>query len=161
MAEDAVPVAFALFPTAIESVWFAVEFAPKAVAFVTAKDFAPTATAFSPLPLARYPTATAFLPADAKEPTAVAPSSIVEDVAPTARESVPTVSPLKTQSSACADDAASRPPIIAACTIASLRADEERLLFDFDVSDAATHVPEVSFQTALKILFMKEGCLTI
>jgi len=43
----------------------------------------------------------------------------------------------------------------------NLPADEERLLFDFDVSEAATHVPEVSFQTALKILFMKEGCLTI
>jgi hypothetical protein len=30
-----------------------------------------------------------------------------------------------------------------------------------DVSEAATQVPEDSFQTALKILFMKEGCLTI
>jgi len=51
-------------------------------------------------------------------------------------------------------------PIIAACTIASLRA-EDRLVFDLDVSEAATQVPDDSFQTALKILFMKEGCLTI
>jgi hypothetical protein len=35
------------------------------------------------------------------------------------------------------------------------------LVFDLDVSEAATHVPVDSFQTALKILFMKEGCLTI
>jgi hypothetical protein len=45
--------------------------------------------------------------------------------------------------------------------MASLRADDDRLVFDFDVSEAATQVPEDSFQTALKILFMKEGCLTI
>jgi hypothetical protein len=50
--------------------------------------------------------------------------------------------------------------IIATCTIASLRA-EDRLVFDLDVSEAATQVPDDSFQTALKILFMKEGCLTI
>ena len=48
-----------------------------------------------------------------------------------------------------------------AWAMASLRADDDRLVFDFDVSEAATQVPEDSFQTALKILFMKEGCLTI
>jgi hypothetical protein len=53
------------------------------------------------------------------------------------------------------------PHIIAACNSASFPADEDRVIFDFDVSEAATHVPEDSFHTALKILFMNEGCLTI
>ena len=62
---------------------------------------------------------------------------------------------------ACADGPASMPHIIAACNSASFPADEDRVIFDFDVSEAATHVPEDSFHTALKILFMNEGCLTI
>jgi hypothetical protein len=79
---------------------------------------------------------------------------------PTTMELAPVPGPA--QSSAWAPAAATRPPmpIIAACTIASLRA-EDRLVFDLDVSEAATQVPDDSFQTALKILFMKEGCLTI